>query len=180
MRIVSSPHRQNTNEKRATIIHVQRIHTRHHSFGIIHWQARPYNVPRCQSTNCFSCSSVKKIRMVVGWRRVHAGSHPLNINIGPSLLSEARITPSVDCIRARVRTGEGEGGTEPTLDPGPLAFMMRLLRTSAGEQTVVATVPCYIHPISAPFRDNKTKQTTYSGKASSKVTINIIVEVGCL
>lgn len=29
-----------------------------------------------------------------------------------------------------------------TLEPGPEAFMIRLLSTSAGEQTVVATVPC--------------------------------------
>lgn len=42
-----------------------------------------------------------------------------------------------------------------TLDPGPLAFMMRLLRTSAGEQTVVATVPFHIHLISTLFQDSK-------------------------
>ena len=57
----------------------------------------PHNVPRCQSTKRFSCSSVMKIRIVVGWRRVHAGSQPLNMNIGPSFASDARITPSVDC-----------------------------------------------------------------------------------
>ena len=34
--------------------------------------------------------------MVVGCRRVHAGSQPLNMNIGPSFAKEARITPSVD------------------------------------------------------------------------------------
>jgi hypothetical protein len=36
------------------------------------------------------------MRMVVGWRRDHAGSQPLNMNIGPSLANELRITPSVD------------------------------------------------------------------------------------
>lgn len=65
-------------------------------------QARlgPHNMSRFQSTKRFSCSSVKKMRMVVGWRRVHAGSHPLNMNIAPSFASDARITPSVDCMRA--------------------------------------------------------------------------------
>lgn len=63
------------------------------------------------------------MRIVVGWRRDHAGSQPLNMNIGPSVAREERITPSVE------------------LDPGPEAFMIRLFSTSAGEQIVVATVP---------------------------------------
>lgn len=63
-------------------------------------KAPPHNVPRFQSTKRFSCSSVRKMRIVVGWRRVHAGSQPLNINIGPSFASDARITPSVDCMEA--------------------------------------------------------------------------------
>jgi len=61
--------------------------------------------------------------MVVGWRREKAGSQPLNMNIGPSFFSDVLITPRVE------------------LDPGPEAFMIRLFNTSAGEQTVVATVP---------------------------------------
>jgi hypothetical protein len=40
---------------------------------------------------------VRKIKIVVGCRRIHAGTQPLNINIAPSFLSEDLITPSVDC-----------------------------------------------------------------------------------
>lgn len=47
----------------------------------------------------------------------------MNMNMGPSLANDARITLSVE------------------LDPGPLAFMILLFSTSAGEQIVVATVP---------------------------------------
>lgn len=50
---------------------------------------------------------------------------------------------------------QGTDTKKRTLDPGPLAFMIRLLRTSAGEQTVVATVPCHIHLISVLSRDRK-------------------------
>lgn len=35
--------------------------------------------------------------MVVGCNRDHAGTQPLNMNIGPSFFSEALITASVDC-----------------------------------------------------------------------------------
>ena len=59
--------------------------------------------------------------------------------------------------------------------------MIRLLRTSAGEQTVVATVPCHIHFISILFRDRKgTNQGTYSCETSSKVAENVVLKVGCL
>ena len=51
---------------------------------------------RVKSTPFFSCSSVRKIKIVVGCSRIHAGTHPLNMNIAPSLLSEDLITPSVD------------------------------------------------------------------------------------
>jgi hypothetical protein len=49
-----------------------------------------------QSTPFFSCSSVRKIRIVVGWRRVHAGTQPLNMNIGPSFAMDFRMTARVD------------------------------------------------------------------------------------
>lgn len=42
------------------------------------------------------------------------------------------------------KQGKERKGKRRTLLPGPLAFMMRDLSTSAGEQTVVATVPCFI------------------------------------
>jgi hypothetical protein len=35
--------------------------------------------------------------MVVGCNRDHAGTQPLNMNIGPSFFSEVLITASVDC-----------------------------------------------------------------------------------
>jgi hypothetical protein len=65
-----------------------------------------------KSTKFFSCSNVKNIRMVVGCSRVHAGSHPLNMNIGPSFRREVLITPSVDCrFLGWVGFGmEGKGG----------------------------------------------------------------------
>jgi len=59
----------------------------------------------------------------VGWRRDHAGTQPLNMNMGPSVAIEWRITARVEEV------------------PAPEAFMIRDLITSAGEQTVVATVP---------------------------------------
>lgn len=49
-----------------------------------------------QSTPFFNCSSVRKIRIVVGWRRVHAGTQPLNMNIGPSFFIDCRMTARVD------------------------------------------------------------------------------------
>jgi len=53
-------------------------------------------VPLFQSTIFLSCSSVKKIKTVVGWSRVKAGIQPLNMNIGPSFFKEVLITASVD------------------------------------------------------------------------------------
>jgi hypothetical protein len=41
---------------------------------------------------------MRKIRIVVGFRRVHAGSQPLNMNIAPSFLKELRITVIVDYV----------------------------------------------------------------------------------
>ena len=79
--------------------------------------------PRYQSTAFLSCSSVIKMSIVVGCSLVHAGSQPLNMNIAPSLRMLWRIICSVD------------------LPSAPDAAMMRLLSTSAGEHTVVATVP---------------------------------------
>lgn len=64
--------------------------------------------PLVQSTTFFNCSSVKKIKIVVGWSRVHAGTQPLNMNIAPSFFSEVLITPMV------------------LFEPGPEAFIMRL------------------------------------------------------
>lgn len=49
-----------------------------------------------QSTPFFNCSRVKKIKIVVGWRRVQAGTQPLNMNIAPSDCIEERMTASVD------------------------------------------------------------------------------------
>ena len=51
---------------------------------------------RYQSTAFRSCSRVTNIRIVVGCRRVHAGTQPLNMNIGPSFLKDVLITCSVD------------------------------------------------------------------------------------
>lgn len=81
--------------------------------------------PRVQSTALFNCSSVMKMSIVVGWSRVHAGTQPLNMNIAPSLRIDCRIICSVDLLSA------------------PDALMIRLFSTSAGEHTVVATVPCH-------------------------------------
>jgi hypothetical protein len=74
------------------------------SGGIL--QARDHNVPRFQSTTFFSCSRVRKMRMVVGWRRDHAGSQPLNMNIGPSVANELRITPIVDLNKVSAIRGQ--------------------------------------------------------------------------
>ena len=51
-----------------------------------------------QSTAFFSCSSVKKMRIVVGCRRVQAGTQPLNMNIGPSFFIDERMTAMVDFL----------------------------------------------------------------------------------
>jgi hypothetical protein len=48
------------------------------------------------------------MRIVVGCNLVHAGSHPLNMNIAPSFFIDWRITAMVE------------------LEPGPEAFMIRL------------------------------------------------------
>lgn len=63
------------------------------------------------------------MRIVVGCNRHHAGTHPLNMNIGPSVLMAVRMACIVD------------------VEPGAEAFMILLFITSAGEHTVVATVP---------------------------------------
>lgn len=78
------------------------------------------------------------MRMVVGCKRVHAGTQPLNIQRGPSVLNLHRVSPSV-----QKRGNAYDCAITLRLEelPGPEAFMMRDLRTSAGEQTVVATVP---------------------------------------
>lgn len=58
--------------------------------------------------------------------------------------------------------------------------MILLLRTSAGEQTVVATVPCQVHIISIPPRQQKMDGRAYGGKTGSKVAIDIVLKVGGL
>jgi hypothetical protein len=63
---------------------------------LIHSPFFGFLTPLVQSTTFLSCSSVRKMRMVVGCSRVKAGTQPLNMNMGPSALSEARITPIVD------------------------------------------------------------------------------------
>ena len=63
--------------------------------------------------------------MVVGWRRDHAGSQPLNINMEPSFAKEAQITPIVDLMEVSVKCGRSISKTRLTLDPGPKAFMIR-------------------------------------------------------
>ena len=64
-------------------------------------RARSYNAvypfERDQSTPFLSCSSVRKMSIVVGCKRVQAGTQPLNMNIAPSFLIDARMTPRVDC-----------------------------------------------------------------------------------
>ena len=52
-----------------------------------------------QSVKFFNCSNVKKIKIVVGCRRVNAGTQPLNMNIAPSFLKELRITAMVDYLK---------------------------------------------------------------------------------
>lgn len=59
---------------------------------------------RVQSVKTFNCSSVIKISIVVGCNRVHAGSHPLNMNIAPSLPIDCLITCRVDYMRIRHTT----------------------------------------------------------------------------
>ena len=46
------------------------------------------------------------MRIVVGWRRDHAGTQPLNMNMGPSFANEFLITLKVDC------PSEGEPNAE--------------------------------------------------------------------
>jgi hypothetical protein len=98
----------------------------------------------------------------VGCNLVHAGSHPLNMNMGPSLASLSHslaTSPVTSTPVVHGSTTSGSGGTETIVlgrrfvthevlitamvlvEPGPCAFMILDLSTSAGEQTVVATVP---------------------------------------
>lgn len=87
------------------------------------------------------------MRIVVGWRRVHAGTHlfmkvgmgektrdevedamyPLNMNIGPSFFIAVRMAPIVDYTfpMSNFMRLLLEGGGR-TLEPGPEAFIMRL------------------------------------------------------
>ena len=72
-------------------------HHRHRSpenLGVSYRKVKPFD--RVKSTPFFSCSSVRKIKIVVGCSRIQAGTQPLNMNIAPSFLSEDLITPSVD------------------------------------------------------------------------------------
>jgi len=79
-----------------------------------------------QSTRFLSCSSVKKIRIVVGCNLDHAGTQPLNMNIGPSFFNEDLITASVDCDNGVCWRSHVVETTGLTVVPGPAAFMMRL------------------------------------------------------
>jgi len=81
---------------------------------------------REKSTPFFSCSSVRKIKIVVGCRRIHAGTQPLNINIGPSFFNEDLITPIVDWRENVSVTEMWIREYICTLEPGPDAFMIRL------------------------------------------------------
>lgn len=67
----------------------------------------------------------------------------MNMNIGPSFFNDVFITARVDYIYAmnEMEGRKGKGVVKRTFDPGPEAFIIRLFRTSAGEHTVVATVP---------------------------------------
>ena len=71
----------------------------------------------------------------------HAGSQPLNINMGPSFAREARVTPIVDLIEVSVTCGRSISKTRLTLDPGPEAFMIRLFRTSAVSKRLLQPFP---------------------------------------
>ena len=86
-----------------------------------------------------------------------------------------------------------------TFDPGPDAFMIRLcttqnkirqmilhnakynphtFNTSAGEHTVVATVPYNnTHQLSSTFRDHPSDGHTYRRETRSKMTRNIVFKI---
>ena len=64
-----------------------------------------FKVALVQSVKFFNCSNVKKIKIVVGCRRVNAGTQPLNMNIAPSFLKELRITAMVDCLNSELVSG---------------------------------------------------------------------------
>ena len=64
-----------------------------------------FKVNLVQSVKFFNCSNVKKIKIVVGCRRVNAGTQPLNMNIAPSFLKELRITAMVDCLNSESVSG---------------------------------------------------------------------------
>lgn len=62
-----------------------------------------------------------------------------------------------------------------TLDPGPLAFMILLLMTSAGEQTVVATVPCVVYGSMSTKKG--IDECTHCSEARCEVTYAVVLEV---
>ena len=80
--------------------------------------------------------------IVVGWRRVQAGTQPLNMNIAPSFFIEVRIICIVDlpsppeALKIRLCITSIQCSVRHDVSEG------RTFKTSAGEQTVVATVPC--------------------------------------
>src|SRR3979490_630665 len=54
------------------------------------------------STPLFNWLNIRKIRIVVGCCREHAGTHPLKFNIAPSFSKEFLMRRRVDCAHVRV------------------------------------------------------------------------------
>lgn len=70
----------------------------------------------------------------------------------------------------------GGGDLIRTEEPGPEAFIIRLLSTSAGEQTVVATVPWIRRPLIVTHATHLPKNI-YRNEARREVAINVIFEI---
>ena len=66
---------------------------------------------------------------------------------------------------------------ELTDEPGPEAFMILLLSTSAGEQTVVATVPFVMNTLSTPFVFRFGGDKTHRCKAGREVAHDVVAKV---
>lgn len=157
-------------------------------------------VPLVQSVKFFNCSNVKKIKIVVGCKRVKAGTQPLNMNIAPSFLREERITARVDyefkedvSKWRRILGWDGEwtyiwagagsvhdstllewNGLLTLVPYFALRYQILTFSTSAGEQTVVATVPFtikYQHAFTFPlFQQKRTEEKHTAAKLAVKWT----------
>jgi len=69
---------------------------------------------------------------------------------------------------------------ELTDEPGPEAFMILLLSTSAGEQTVVATVPFVMNTLSTPSCSRMRRlgeDKTHRCKAGREVAHDVVAKV---